>query len=184
MSRALNPKQIGRSEKTVKSYSTILWQPYFLHDEAGTSAGINLIETLLTQWRSSVGVLNPSPLKTWPKWPPQAAHVISVLLPSGSGWNKIIKFQNSWWKNTFTAGNILQQELQLQHVYHYIAPEKTYKAIYGSRKTFVESWPPTSGIEFGNGLIKCRSTASAAVNPISIQLVVLPSSSRPVHYLA
>lgn len=48
--------------------------------------GINLTETLLTQWRSSVGVEKPSPLKTCPKCPPQAAHVISVLLPSGSGW--------------------------------------------------------------------------------------------------
>jgi len=51
-------------------------------------AGLNFIETLLTQWRSSVGVLNPSPLNTWPRCPPQAAQVISVLLPSGSGWNK------------------------------------------------------------------------------------------------
>ena len=25
-----------------------------------------------------LGVSNPSPLKTWPRWPPQAAHVISV----------------------------------------------------------------------------------------------------------
>lgn len=41
---------------------------------------------LLTQCRSSVGVGNPSPLNTWPRCPPQAAHVISILLPSGSGW--------------------------------------------------------------------------------------------------
>jgi hypothetical protein len=26
------------------------------------------METLLTQWRSSVGVLKPSPLKMWPMW--------------------------------------------------------------------------------------------------------------------
>lgn len=43
------------------------------------------METLLTQWRSSVGVLKPSPLNTCPKCPPQDAHVISTLLPSGSG---------------------------------------------------------------------------------------------------
>lgn len=53
--------------------------------EMSHDGGANLIETLLTQWRSSVGVLNPSPLNTWPKWPPHAAQVISVLLPSGSG---------------------------------------------------------------------------------------------------
>lgn len=47
--------------------------------------GVNLTEMLLTQCRSSVGVLNPSPLNTWPRCPPQAAQVISVLLPSGSG---------------------------------------------------------------------------------------------------
>lgn len=48
-------------------------------------AGVNFIETLFTQWRSSVGVLKPSPLNTWPRCPPQAVHVISTLLPSGSG---------------------------------------------------------------------------------------------------
>jgi hypothetical protein len=46
---------------------------------------MNLSEILLTQCRSSVGVLNPSPLKTCPKCPPQAAQVISIRLPSGSG---------------------------------------------------------------------------------------------------
>lgn len=46
---------------------------------------MNLIETLFTQWRSSVGVLKPSPLNTWPRCPPQAAQVISTLRPSGSG---------------------------------------------------------------------------------------------------
>lgn len=67
---------------------------------------------------------------------------------------------------------------------HYFVSENTYEAIYGSKKTFVESWPPTSRIEFGNRLIKRSSTASTVVKPIRIQLVVLPSSSRPVHYLA
>ncbi|KAJ0917450.1 hypothetical protein HanRHA438_Chr05g0206091 [Helianthus annuus] len=45
---------------------------------------VNLMEILLTQCLSSVGVLKPSPLNTWPKCPPQAVQVISVLLPSGS----------------------------------------------------------------------------------------------------
>lgn len=53
-------------------------------EDSEALAGTNLTETLLTQCRSSVGVWNPSPLKTWPKCPPQAAQVISVLLPSGS----------------------------------------------------------------------------------------------------
>lgn len=50
--------------------------------------GANLRETLLTQCRSSVGVGKPSPLKTCPRCPPQAAHVISILLPSGSALSK------------------------------------------------------------------------------------------------
>ena len=63
--------------------SKLDWKFY---SEPEAFAGTNLTETLLTQCLSSVGVLNPSPLKTWPKCPPHAAHVISVLLPSGSGW--------------------------------------------------------------------------------------------------
>jgi hypothetical protein len=66
-----------------------------LHSEGAEFAGANLMETLLTQWRSSVGVLNPSPLKTWPKCPPQAVHVISVLLPSGSGCKIVLSIINS-----------------------------------------------------------------------------------------
>ena len=38
----------------------------------------NLKLTLLTQCRSSVGVGYPSPLKTWPRWPPHLLQVISV----------------------------------------------------------------------------------------------------------
>ena len=49
----------------------------------GRQAGMNLREMLLTQCRVLVGVLNPSPLNICPKCPPQAAHVISVRLPSG-----------------------------------------------------------------------------------------------------
>lgn len=50
--------------------------------------GANLIEMLLTQWRSSVGVLKPSPLNTCPRWPPHAVQVISVRLPSASNYIK------------------------------------------------------------------------------------------------
>ena len=53
--------------------------------QASSEAGMNLREMLLTQCRVLVGVLNPSPLNICPKCPPQAAHVISVRLPSGSG---------------------------------------------------------------------------------------------------
>jgi hypothetical protein len=42
------------------------------------SSGANFKLTLFTQCRSSVGVLYPSPLNTWPRWPPQFAHTISV----------------------------------------------------------------------------------------------------------
>jgi hypothetical protein len=34
---------------------------------------------------SLVGVGKPSPLNTWPRWPPQLLHTISVLRPSASG---------------------------------------------------------------------------------------------------
>ena len=44
------------------------------------AAGTKRRLTLFTQWRSSVGVGNPSPLNTWPKWPPQLLHKISVRL--------------------------------------------------------------------------------------------------------
>lgn len=56
-----------------------------LHLEGSELAGVNLSEILFTQWRSSVGVRKPSPLNTCPRCPPQAAHVISTLIPSGSG---------------------------------------------------------------------------------------------------
>lgn len=36
--------------------------------------------TLLTQWRESVGVGKPSFLNSWPRWPPQLAHVISTRI--------------------------------------------------------------------------------------------------------
>nr|GMC51117.1 hypothetical protein Iba_chr01cCG3220 [Ipomoea batatas]GMD83532.1 hypothetical protein Iba_chr14aCG6000 [Ipomoea batatas]GMD93451.1 hypothetical protein Iba_chr14fCG7570 [Ipomoea batatas] len=69
-----------RTRNVVLHYSRLQF-----HWSAEEFGGTNLIETLFTQWRSSVGVLNPSPLKTWPRCPPQAVQVISVLLPSGSG---------------------------------------------------------------------------------------------------
>ena len=43
-----------------------------------SSLPTNLSDTLFTQCLSSVGVLNPSPLKTWPRWPPQLLQTISV----------------------------------------------------------------------------------------------------------
>lgn len=46
---------------------------------AFSSPSVNLKLTLLTQCRSSVGVLYPSPLNTCPKCPPQLLHTISVL---------------------------------------------------------------------------------------------------------
>ena len=52
-------------------------------------AGMNFKEMLLTQCLSFVGVGNPSPLKTWPKCPPHAAHVISIRYPSASTWKKV-----------------------------------------------------------------------------------------------
>ena len=67
--------------------------PYFMHRRhpprtAGTPGarplrrpphdlGTNLMEMELTQWRELVGVKR-SPLNSWPKWPPQLAHVISM----------------------------------------------------------------------------------------------------------
>jgi len=47
---------------------------------SATSPFPNFIDTLFTQCRSSVGVLNPSPLKTWPRCPPHAVQVISILV--------------------------------------------------------------------------------------------------------
>ena len=44
----------------------------------------NFIERELTQCRTLAGVLF-SPVNTWPKWPPQLTHSISVRIPSGSG---------------------------------------------------------------------------------------------------
>mmetsp|Transcript_4981 Transcript_4981/g.13420 ORF Transcript_4981/g.13420 Transcript_4981/m.13420 type:complete len:195 (+) Transcript_4981:1981-2565(+) len=43
----------------------------------GRSPPTNLMLTELTQWRSFVWV-KPSPVKTWPRWPPHRAHTISV----------------------------------------------------------------------------------------------------------
>lgn len=65
-------------------YTTLL----SLHSEESEFGALNFSDMLLTQCRSSVGVRNPSPLKTWPRCPPQAAHVISTLRPSGSGYTQ------------------------------------------------------------------------------------------------
>lgn len=59
------------------------------HSPAATSgsapaAGTNPSESELTQWRVFLGV-NPSPVKTWPKWASQRAQTISVRRPSASG---------------------------------------------------------------------------------------------------
>lgn len=40
---------------------------------------LNLRDLLFTQCLSSTGFPKPSPSKTWPRWPPQFLHVISVL---------------------------------------------------------------------------------------------------------
>ena len=47
------------------------------------AAGTNSSDTELTQWRVFRGV-KPSPVKTWPRWPPHRAQVISVRRPSAS----------------------------------------------------------------------------------------------------
>lgn len=43
-------------------------------------AGLKRRLTEFTQWRSSVGVGKPSPLNTWPRWPPHLEHRISTRL--------------------------------------------------------------------------------------------------------
>ena len=45
--------------------------------DTGEGPLTNLTDTLLTQWRSFVGVIR-SPTKTWPRWPPHCAQVISM----------------------------------------------------------------------------------------------------------
>lgn len=130
--------------------------------------GMNLTETLLTQWRSSVGTLNPSPLNTWPKCPPHAAHVISVLLPSGSAWKSQINFHyNNSIPNLQLFQNITPETVSILN---------TYEAIDCSRKTLEESRPTTTRIKFGSRLVKRSSTASTIVNPFFIKLVILSST--------
>ena len=48
------------------------------------SARTNFIEMELKQCRALVEV-KPSPIKAWPRWPPQLAHSTSVRMPSGVG---------------------------------------------------------------------------------------------------
>lgn len=53
--------------------------PCLLHQPCTTfpSFPSNVTLTELTQWRVLVSV-KPSPVKTWPRWPPQLLHVIST----------------------------------------------------------------------------------------------------------
>ena len=53
-------------------------------EAASFFSGRNSSETEFTQWRVFLGV-KPSFRKTWPRWAPQRAQVISVRTPSASG---------------------------------------------------------------------------------------------------
>lgn len=50
----------------------------YAFDSFTGSSLLKLMDTLFTQCLSSVGVGYPSPLNTWPRWPPQLLHTISV----------------------------------------------------------------------------------------------------------
>lgn len=60
------------------SGTDIVYALDFVTSSTGLSSAENFKLTLLTQCLSSVGVLYPSPLNTWPKWPPQFEQTISV----------------------------------------------------------------------------------------------------------
>lgn len=139
-------------------------------------ARVNFIETLFTQWRSSVGVLNPSPLKTWPKCPPQAAQVISVLLPSGSGWKiRFVNCHTNFLKAKAKINIYVPRRMNKQVTY-------THRAIYSSRQVLKEGRPTAAGVEFGRRLVKWRVTTSTIVNPFFIKLVIFPSASLPANH--
>ena len=127
---------------------------------------------LLTQWRSSVGVLKPSPLNTWPKCPPQAAQVISVLLPSGSGWEHKSHLLNYYCKHRWIGWREAWKRI---HCWK-IIQKGAYRAIYGSRKTLVESWPATPRIELGSGFVKWGPTTSTFIYALSKKFVILTSA--------
>uniref|UniRef100_A0A0A9E742 Uncharacterized protein n=1 Tax=Arundo donax TaxID=35708 RepID=A0A0A9E742_ARUDO len=49
-------------------------------------------------------------------------------------------------------------------------------SVYGSWKPLKECWPAATRIEFCGGLVQGSSTASAVINPVTIEFVVLSCS--------
>lgn len=135
------------------------------HSEDSEFPGVNLSDTLLTQWRSSVGVRKPSPLKTWPRCPPQAAHVISILRPSGSACTRCPYMRYAGYHS-----KIAQEEPRRK---------RTYSSVYGPRESLVEGRPTAVGVEFGCRLVEGSSTSCTFVHALRKELVIFTSTRKP-----
>ena len=73
------PSSAARMDDAVSSFAA--WPSgriFSSLEPSGSGVGKYFMDRLLTQCRSFVGV-NRSPSKTWPRWPPQPAHIISTL---------------------------------------------------------------------------------------------------------
>jgi hypothetical protein len=101
-----------------------------------------------------LGVLNPSPLNTWPRWPPQAVQVISM---------RVTNIDLSSWR--LTAPGIA-----------------TSLSEYGVERrkdapvTVEESRPATAARELGGALVERGSTPSAGINPLFLVVFVFSSA--------
>lgn len=51
-----------------------------------------------------------------------------------------------------------------------------YGLVYGSRKTLIESWPATAGVEFGFGLVKRSPTACTFIDSLLKELIIFTSA--------
>lgn len=58
--------------------------------------------------------------------------------------------------------------------------KRTHRAVNCTRKAVVESRPAATRIELGGGLVERCPTPSTVIDPLTVELVVVTSSSYPV----
>jgi|SRR5882762_3104413 len=116
---------------------------------------------LVSSWQDKVrvlGVSNPSPLKTCPRWPPHAAQVISVLVV----------------KKLLSSYLLIAPGIAILCISTYDLNLDKYNSL-----TIIESGPPAPRFELCGTLIQRSPTSRTGIHTISIKLIVL-ARTRPL----
>ena len=115
--------------------------------------------------RHVLGVGKPSPLKTWPRCPPQAVQVISV---------RSMPQDLSVWRLT-APGMAAERDIS-RLCHHRLETTRSH--------TIVERRPTTAALELGLALVQRSVASSARVHALLIVLVELASAGSLCAFLA